>query len=48
MINIDIDSLDKFVKDVKCRCGYKFKAVGKKVICPKCKSLVYIDDKDKS
>ena len=38
---IDLDSLDNFIKEVKCpNCSYEFKCVGERVICPKCKIII--------
>ncbi|ADG13179.1 hypothetical protein [Methanocaldococcus infernus] len=47
MIKIELTTLNKYVKTIKCSCGHEFKAVGKRFICPKCKRLLSYE-KDKS
>jgi len=38
---IDLDALDDFIKNIKCpNCSYKFKCVGDRIICPKCKRII--------
>ena len=43
---IDLDSLDDFIKEIKCpNCSYEFKCVGERVICPKCKRIINLKER---
>ncbi len=41
---IDLDNLK--TKKIKCNCGYEFNCVGKKILCPKCKTIFEIENKN--
>ncbi|WP_423792620.1 hypothetical protein ACPB8Q_07870 [Methanocaldococcus indicus] len=47
-IEIEIDDLKKYIKKVRCKCGYDFFAVGKRVVCPKCKSIIKVQEQHKN